>query len=114
MSRSTTRAASGGDRTNFYEDITNRIIGELEKGRFPWVQPWGTPSAKAQLALPKNASTSRTYSGINVLILWGEVIEKGYSGQSWMDVPTDGGAWRSRAQGRTGHHRRLCRPLHPR
>lgn len=84
MSRSTSRIRSGGDRTNFYDDITNKIISELEKGRFPWVQPWGTPSAKAQLAMPKNASTSRTYSGINVLILWGEVIEKGYAGQSWL------------------------------
>ena len=84
MSRSTTRKHSGGDRTSFYDDITNKIIAELEAGRFPWVQPWGTPSAKAQLALPKNASTSRIYSGINVLILWGEVIEKGYTGQSWL------------------------------
>jgi antirestriction protein ArdC len=84
MSRSTTRKRSGGDRANFYDDITNNIIAELEKGRFPWVQPWGTPSAKAQLAMPKNASTSRTYSGINVLILWGEVIEKAYTGQSWL------------------------------
>ena len=84
MSRSTTRANSGADRTNFYDDITNKIIAELEAGRFPWVQPWGTPSAKAQLALPKNASTSQPYSGINVLILWGEVIEKAYSGQSWL------------------------------
>jgi antirestriction protein ArdC len=84
MSRSTTRKHSGGDRTSFYDDITNKIIGEHEKGRFPWVQPWGTPSAKAQLAMPKNASTSRTYSGINVLILWGEVIDKSYSCQSWL------------------------------
>jgi len=84
MSRSTTQAASGADRTNFYDDITNKIIAELEAGRFPWVQPWGTASAKAQLALPKNASTGRTYSGINVLILWGEVFEKAYSGQSWL------------------------------
>jgi antirestriction protein ArdC len=84
MSRSTTRKRSGGDRTNFYDDITNKIIVELEKGRFPWVQPWGTSSAKAQLAMPKNASTNRAYSGINVLILWGEVIEKAYTGQSWL------------------------------
>ncbi len=84
MSRSTTRSRSGGNRPNFYDEITNKIIAELEKGRFPWVQPWGTPSAKAQLALPKNASTNRAYSGINVLILWGEVIEKGYGGQSWL------------------------------
>ncbi|MBX9588835.1 MAG: ssDNA-binding domain-containing protein [Hyphomonadaceae bacterium] len=84
MSRSTTRICSGGERTNFYDDITNKIITELEKGRFPWVQPWDAPSAKAQLAMPKNASTNRAYSGINVLILWGEVIEKTYTGQSWL------------------------------
>ena len=84
MSRSTTRKCFGGERTNFYDDITNKIITELEKGRFPWVQPWDAPSAKAQLAMPKNASTNRAYSGINVLILWGEVIEKAYTGQSWL------------------------------
>ncbi|WIW56724.1 ArdC family protein [Mesorhizobium mediterraneum] len=28
--------------------------------------------------MPKNAATSRTYSGINILILWGAVIERGY------------------------------------
>ena len=84
MSRPTTRKHSGGDRTNFYDDITNKIIAELEKGRFPWVQSWDAPSAKAQLAMPKNASTNRAYSGINVLILWGEVIEKAYTGQSWL------------------------------
>ncbi len=84
MSRSTTRKRSGDDRTNFYDDITNKIIAELEKGRFPWVQPWDAPSVKAQLAMPKNASTNRAYSGINVLILWGEVIEKAYTGQSWL------------------------------
>ena len=84
MSRSTTRKCFGGERTNFYDDITNKIITELEKGRFPCVQPWDAPSAKAQLAMPKNASTNRAYSGINVLILWGEVIEKAYTGQSWL------------------------------
>jgi len=84
MSSSTTRKPSGANRTNFYDDITSKIIAELEAGRFPWVQPWGTPSAKAHLSLPKNASTSRAYSGINVLILWGEVVEKAYTGQSWL------------------------------
>ena len=33
--------------------------------------------------MPQNASTHRCYSGINVLILWGAVIERGFSGQSW-------------------------------
>lgn len=72
------------DRASLYDDITNKIIGELEAARLPWVQPWGTAAAKAPLALPRNASTARAYSGINVLILWGAVIEHGYRGQTWL------------------------------
>ena len=51
---------------------------------YPWVQPWGTAAIKAPLAMPRNAATRREYSGINVLILWGAVIERGFSGQSWL------------------------------
>jgi antirestriction protein ArdC len=84
MSRHTARVRSGSDRTNLYDEITTKIIDELEAGRVPWVQPWGTTAAKAPLAMPKNASTSRQYSGINVLILWGAVIEHGFPTQSWL------------------------------
>jgi antirestriction protein ArdC len=71
------------DRSSLYDDITNKIIAELEAGRVPWVQPWGTSAAKAPLGL-KNAATGRTYSGVNVLILWGAVIERGFPAQSWL------------------------------
>ena len=84
MSRPNRSARSGSDRTSLYDEITAKIISELEAGRIPWVQPWGTAAAKAPLAMPRNASTQRGYSGINVLILWGSVIEHGYSGQSWL------------------------------
>jgi antirestriction protein ArdC len=50
----------------------------------PWAQPWRTAAANAPLAMPKNASTDRRYSGVNILILWGAVIERGFSGQSWV------------------------------
>lgn len=75
---------SPGDRANLYDEITDRIIADLEAGRLPWVQPWGTSGVAAPLALPKNAATSRRYSGINVLILWGAVVACGYAGQSWL------------------------------
>jgi antirestriction protein ArdC len=84
MSRHERNARSGGDRTSLYDDITNKIIAELEAGRVPWVQPWGTAAAKAPLAMPANAATGRQYSGINVLILWGAVIEHGFPVQSWL------------------------------
>jgi antirestriction protein ArdC len=84
MSRTKTPRRSGKDRTSLYDEITTRIIGELQVGRVPWVQPWGTAAAMAPLAMPTNAATSRGYSGINVLILWGAVIEHGFPGQSWL------------------------------
>lgn len=34
--------------------------------------------------MPRNAATGRGYSGINVLILWGAVIARGFSCQSWL------------------------------
>jgi len=84
MSRHHTRARAGEGRASLYDEITDKIIAELEAGRVPWVQPWGTAAAKASLAMPKNASTNRQYSGVNILILWGAVIERGFAGQSWL------------------------------
>lgn len=90
MPRSSPQPRSGADRTaragrtGLYQEITCRIIAELDAGRLPWVQPWGTSAVQAPLAMPKNASTGRRYSGINVLILWGAVIQHGFSGQSWL------------------------------
>ena len=77
-------ARKSGPRTNLYDNITDKIIAELEDGRLPWVQPWGTAAAQAPLAMPRNAATSRQYSGINVLILWGAVIQQGYPTQHWL------------------------------
>ena len=78
------KARNGASWTNLYDDITKKIIAELEAGCVPWVRPWGTAAAKAPLAMPENAATRRRYSGINVLILWGSAIEQGFSGQSWL------------------------------
>jgi antirestriction protein ArdC len=84
MSRHAAAARSGSNRASLYDEITDKIIAELEAGRVPWVQPWGTTAAKAPLGLPKNGATGRLYSGINVLILWGVVIERSFPAQSWL------------------------------
>src|SRR3546814_6392075 len=34
--------------------------------------------------MPRNAATGRQYSGINILILWGSVIQQCFTGQSWL------------------------------
>lgn len=70
------------ERASLYSEVTNRIIAELEEGRLPWVQPWD--SAACGCTMPQNAGTARRYSGINVLILWAEVVAKGYASQRWL------------------------------
>lgn len=71
------------ERANLYDEVTARIISELEGGRLPWVQPWSAAACPVP-GLPRNALTGRCYSGVNVLILWMEVIARGYASQGWL------------------------------
>jgi antirestriction protein ArdC len=84
MSKHAAPARAGSDRTSLYQEITDKIIAELEAGRLPWVQPWGTSGAKASIAMPRNAASRRAYSGINVLILSGAVVKHDFTGQGWL------------------------------
>jgi len=84
MSKLDPRGRPSADRKSLYDEITGKILAELEAGRLPWVQPWGTAAAKAPLAMPTNAATGRGYSGVNVLILWGAVISHGFPSQGWL------------------------------
>jgi antirestriction protein ArdC len=78
-------AQEAGDapRANLYDEVTAKIIAELEAGCFPWVQPWGEAGGLAP-GLPRNALTGRTYSGVNILVLWGAVIGCGWPSQGWL------------------------------
>src|SRR5690606_14083354 len=82
MTRHDRTARAGSARTSLYDEITDKIMAELEGGRVPWAQPWGSAAAKAPLAMPKNAATGRQYSGINVLILWGGLAGLDQGGQA--------------------------------
>lgn len=73
-------ARADNPRISLYDEVTRRIIAEMEAGRLPWVQPWGG----AQPGLPRNAITGRNYSGVNILLLWGALIEAGYASQCWI------------------------------
>jgi type IV secretory pathway VirB10-like protein len=46
MSRHSARARTAESRASFYQEITDKIIAELEVGRVPWVQPWGSATTK--------------------------------------------------------------------
>ena len=100
--------AAQPERINLYDEVTAKIIAQLEAGRIPWVQPWAS-SADPSLGglapgLPRNALTARNYSGVNVLILWGVVMEKGFPSQSWLtfkQARDAGGCVRKGEQGTT-------------
>ena len=70
------------ERANLYQQITDRIIAELEAGRVPWVQPWD--SARTGIGMPHNAVSDRKYSGINILTLWDAVVSRGYSSHAFL------------------------------
>lgn len=76
------KAGNSGAQVSLYDDVTARIIDELEAGRFPWAQPWD--AAAFAPSLPRNADTQRSYSGINILILWSEAVRRGFSSQGWL------------------------------
>jgi len=64
---------------NIYQDVTNRIIAELEKGCAPWVKPWSASSG-----VPMNAVSKRPYSGVNVLLLWLAMDVGAYAYSRWL------------------------------
>lgn len=68
-------------RLDVYQEVTNKIIEELERGAAPWVKTWaGSPVS----SLPRNAVSNRTYSGVNILLLWIESSIHGYINPSWL------------------------------
>jgi antirestriction protein ArdC len=71
-------------RDNIYREITDKIIAELERGIVPWVQPWKSSKQLSPLGLPVNGLTRRSYSGINILLLWSALEEEGFASPYWL------------------------------
>lgn len=63
------------------KEITDRIIAKLEEGAGEWVKPW---SGVGINGMPKNYSTGRAYSGVNVLLLWTAAQERGFDRNQWL------------------------------
>jgi antirestriction protein ArdC len=76
------RSSEAPTRTSLYDTITQQIIAQLEAGHFPWVRPW--KSAGDGQGLPYNATTGRPYSGINILLLWSAIMERGFVRPAWL------------------------------
>lgn len=89
-------------RESLYQEVTDRIVADLERGHVPWVRPWG--KNPASVGLPCNATSGRPYSGINILILWDAVLAEGWPTQRWLtfrQAQDLGGTVRKGARGTT-------------
>ena len=51
-------------KQDIYQQVTDRIITQLEQGVVPWKSPYFS-----KVGFPRNFSTSRPYQGINVFLL---------------------------------------------
>lgn len=69
-------------KTDLYQQVTNKILTELEAGAAPWVKPWS--SAGYADSMPANASSGRAYSGINIVLLWMAQDEHKFTSNRWL------------------------------
>lgn len=75
VARKCLRVLGKGKRVGLHDEVTRRIVSQLENGTPPWVKPWA-------VALPYNAATQHRYSGINVLLLWDAPYER----PAWLTI----------------------------
>jgi len=88
------------DRKDVYTRVTARIIADLEQGIRPWFKPWNAGNTEGRITRPLRHNGT-PYQGINILLLWGESIDKGYAANIWMTYKQ---ALELKAQVRKGEH----------
>ena len=69
------------DKTDLYQTVTDSIIAQIEGGTLPWLKPWhATAGVSGGGMFPCNHITGRSYSGVNVMILW----SRAFASNRWM------------------------------
>ena len=77
------RTSTATSRADLYSRVTERVIADLEKGVRPWLKPWSAGNTAGRVGLPRRHN-GVPYRGINVLVLWGDALDKGYGSSTWM------------------------------
>jgi len=67
---------------DFRQEVTDNIIGMLERGVAPWQKPW-EPGASS-LGIPFNPTSERAYRGGNAIHLMATGLQHGYEDPRWM------------------------------
>ncbi len=61
----------------YVTDVVNRVVNDIMNGTPPWYKSW-------RMVRPVNATTKKTYRGINTLLLWGHYPTNEWAGyQQW-------------------------------
>lgn len=97
---------------DMYKEVTDSIVAQLEQGALPWLKPWQNMSAGNAADMPCNAISSRSYSGVNVFILWGESMARGYSSGRWLTFKQAKEAGGTVRKGETGTHIIFLKKIH--
>jgi antirestriction protein ArdC len=67
---------------DFRQEVTDNIIGMLERGVAPWQKPW--ESGASSLGIPFNPTSERVYRGGNAIHLMATGLQRGYEDPRWM------------------------------
>jgi len=67
---------------DFRQEVTDSIVGMLERGVAPWQKPW-EPGASS-LGIPFNPTSERAYRGGNAIHLMATGLEHGYNDPRWV------------------------------
>lgn len=83
--QTTKTAGSAGQpvKADVYARVTDRIIEAIEQGTRPWLKPWSTDNTTGRIERPIRHNGT-PYRGMNVLLLWGDAIDKGFQSPQWM------------------------------
>jgi antirestriction protein ArdC len=57
-------------RTDYAAEVTAKILKDMETGVLPWERPWQSKGGPGIAGVPMNATSGRSYRGINTLLLW--------------------------------------------
>ena len=73
-----TAVSTRAPREDVYARVTTKIVAALEQGVRPWIRPWSVQHTAGRITRPLRGN-GIPYQGINILMLWGAAMEKGYS-----------------------------------
>lgn len=83
MAKSSTKTPTTAPRVDVYARVTAKIVADLERGIRTWARPWNAAHAAGYICRPLRANGT-PYRGINVLLLWCEAEDRGYTAPIWM------------------------------